>query len=1071
MKISCKKIIAGLLFGALAVNAAELGKWTCKLLPLPHEIKITGTTLLAAQDIFLGAVPGNDSQLQYAAEILRKYAHGTKARAKLSIRLALSNNPDALPDKLRKRLESVPNNDQAYVIHSTGKFPKNWNITVAGRTSRGVLYGVRTLAQLLAPKVSKEGGKLEVPCVEIVDWPDVRYRGLANFMGSYNKEKLLAWFGEMKLNIAETCDGGRIDGKGNPIVYGKKELADYGWRRGVSLTPHFSHPDAVAKSLAGALHNPKLSSLKPMFAKGKNGRQHANMLSFSNPLTQKYFSEWFMKIAEIYCRENHQFIIWLTEDSRTHHRCAEDMKICRKRGITPFQLEVETLLKSLVPVRKAFPGLRVWFMLTQATTRAKAEKDIIKMLPPGVGLIWYDGVLTYRTDRRAIIPKVLADFAASGKPLGETAQIQNDIRSTVPMSSPQFVRFRIRELYDKKGCMFLPFFAPTCMIVPLNMAATAEYCWNLNGRSVKDFATAYANCNGIANSELFGRWADAEGRASWLLAETGLFRYITRAPELNIRSCAPFKSNYGGMSKMNPVSSEDLDKAIKTSGKAVEFARKCGDRRAIAESNFTLAGLVALKTVKELFKLTHRQEKMTVPRKKASAKLLDQLDICANTITRALFNWNDFVLQSPMLMRHKPSGRFMSSVIAFHYTADAARELGRMLGFSDPFPEMRPLEIYRWRPADFKNSRARIEIDITGHIVKNGGEYLVTFDNVDYDREARVVVLISKVSAVAVFPDGKKRVIAVSPDAWGPYPRVPATSYYTAVRLKLPPLPKNAKIYVKVDFAALCSRRFPEDYSPENRHCAGIISLRRMWKQESFPAERKTVLTDMKNETSDSEFKNLRPVDTLQKEIAVSVLETPGAKAIAGALAENKDFKVKLIPALTDQALRQTRVLVVPQLSNTVLYNRPDNSRRLSAWVRNGGGIMLTHDAVGYRGHTVIFRNVGAGVSHPKGNKVRVAANHPVTAGLPMDSTFYPGFKFDQVVMEKGPAGKVLLRSEEPDKRAVLVAGEMGKGRIILNGMLTGFSGGFNSGGGREHKPSGEESVLLQNGVKWLAGK
>ena len=47
-------------------------------------------------------------------------------------------------------------------------------IVVAGRGAAGLFYGVQTLKQLLVGR----GKRLCVPCCEVVDWPDFRYRGV-----------------------------------------------------------------------------------------------------------------------------------------------------------------------------------------------------------------------------------------------------------------------------------------------------------------------------------------------------------------------------------------------------------------------------------------------------------------------------------------------------------------------------------------------------------------------------------------------------------------------------------------------------------------------------------------------------------------------------------------------------------------------------------------------------------------------------------------------------------------------------------------------------------------------------
>ncbi len=57
---------------------------------------------------------------------------------------------------------------EGYVVHVTPE-----RIVVAARTSAGIFYGVQTLKQLL--RANRSGAS--IPCVTIVDWPSLRYRG------------------------------------------------------------------------------------------------------------------------------------------------------------------------------------------------------------------------------------------------------------------------------------------------------------------------------------------------------------------------------------------------------------------------------------------------------------------------------------------------------------------------------------------------------------------------------------------------------------------------------------------------------------------------------------------------------------------------------------------------------------------------------------------------------------------------------------------------------------------------------------------------------------------------------
>lgn len=52
-------------------------------------------------------------------------------------------------------------------------------VTITGRDYNGLLYGIRTLMQLMPPEVySGKAVAVSLPCVEIADWPELGYRGV-----------------------------------------------------------------------------------------------------------------------------------------------------------------------------------------------------------------------------------------------------------------------------------------------------------------------------------------------------------------------------------------------------------------------------------------------------------------------------------------------------------------------------------------------------------------------------------------------------------------------------------------------------------------------------------------------------------------------------------------------------------------------------------------------------------------------------------------------------------------------------------------------------------------------------
>jgi hypothetical protein len=184
---------------------------------------------------------------------------------------------------------------------------------------------------------------------------------------------------------------------------------------------------------------------------------------------------------------------------------------------------------------------------------------------------------------------------------------------------------------------------------------------------------------------------------------------------------------------------------------------------------------------------------------------------------------------------------------------------------------------------------------------------------------------------------------------------------------------------------------------------------------------------------------------------------------------ERAGFRVFSLPRLDLPSLRQADVVVVPQLrGNALPFNQAIDDLR--GFVENGGGILFTHDAVGYRKHKAAFPEIGKGFLNPRSVEIldtlTIAAAHPVTAGFATGDTFVHAF-YDHVALETGPQGQVLM-TDQRDLPAV-IAGVHGKGRVILSGMLTGHAskerGGFAS---EDREPDGGELQFLLAAVRWL---
>jgi len=192
-----------------------------------------------------------------------------------------------------------------------------------------------------------------------------------------------------------------------------------------------------------------------------------------------------------------------------------------------------------------------------------------------------------------------------------------------------------------------------------------------------------------------------------------------------------------------------------------------------------------------------------------------------------------------------------------------------------------------------------------------------------------------------------------------------------------------------------------------------------------------------------------------------------GSKSIIKAL-EKSNFRVFSLPRLDLEALNHADVVIIPQCGSPKFFNQAEEDIR--KYVENGGGILLTHDAVGYREHKPIFTEIGKGITNPERDVVEIVKENEVTAGFKKGERFVPGFRYDHIIIEKGPLGEVVIEDEKND--AVVVIGKIGKGKVVLDGMLPGIFGGkTDSGGAGEKEPEGEELKLLINIVKWLGEK
>lgn len=214
-------------------------------------------------------------------------------------------------------------------------------------------------------------------------------------------------------------------------------------------------------------------------------------------------------------------------------------------------------------------------------------------------------------------------------------------------------------------------------------------------------------------------------------------------------------------------------------------------------------------------------------------------------------------------------------------------------------------------------------------------------------------------------------------------------------------------------------------------------------------------------------YRNTTNIPDTPSHVAI-FLESLGAEGIMNALSSNHEAMLPLCSQVVRDPLRHP-VLIIPEpnFNGTPLSNKSqryiynNRTEQLRDYVRNGGSLMITHLAVGLNKYgPPPFPEIGYGVSLETSNVVRIAINHDITTGMKMGDCFEHAYG-DHVVMKNEAQGTVICTDVEG--RPVMIVGRFGKGKVILNGMLTGCSAS------KENKaPEGIERQLLLNAVNWL---
>ncbi len=181
-------------------------------------------------------------------------------------------------------------------------------------------------------------------------------------------------------------------------------------------------------------------------------------------------------------------------------------------------------------------------------------------------------------------------------------------------------------------------------------------------------------------------------------------------------------------------------------------------------------------------------------------------------------------------------------------------------------------------------------------------------------------------------------------------------------------------------------------------------------------------------------------------------------------LRSEAQIRVRLLEKLSAESLNKIDVVTWPMGR---LSSNERERRLLREYVEAGGGLVLTRDpAYAFRDamrEKPPFPEVAGIMSrtwrYDRTMLRRVAdSDHPLGKALPRQLSMAP---YDHLILDPGPAGTILMLSEDAD--TVMVAGNLGKGHVVVMGHLPGC---------RKYSEKmtllPEERSLLTRCVKWV---
>lgn len=699
------------------VGREEAAQWTRWVIPLPREIAIANKTLVTAGQIAITVAPNATPLVRCAAaELAEALQQKTGARvavgekpntgAKLEILLGTCAKDGRMAGQAvpgAERLAGVSCPEQAYRIVPLG----DRRLALVGLRPEGVYYAAKTLKQLVSSTISSAGqGQAAIPLADVTDWPDLAERGL--WGGSANQD--IEWMADRKMNLVESHVALSVgpDGRGTAVVPDK--LIERAQRHAVNLVPIVTHLEQLPAVVFTRF--PQLKAVGDEKAWRRVGA--VTPVCFSQPKAQELLSDWLGCLARY--PEVTDVNVWLSENSVP---CE-----CEKcKPVNPFVLQTRLALAAWKAAQKVKPSLRLRILLTQGSY--KSNDQVLAAVPRDVGITYYDGGRTYDSSRNPMIYPLMEKFAAEGHWLGCYPQVTPSWRIVAPWSGPQFIKARMQEFVSKGLKCLCGYATPSNRFSEFNVTAAAEWSWNAQGRSERDFSLAWATRERLADPEKAADWAVTLGPVGWDVYGSQIpYRWVWgNAATGIVRPGKPPQLGKGIFTYF--PTKEHFDADLAACQRAMSLAE---DLRAPAliEETRTIRGFVRMaKGLYLLGEAVSAGKKMNADDRKQAAEALALVDQGGRDASRGLQAWGDAV--TGQTASTTGGSRYGDTVSCVERAMADIGDAAEALGIRDPNRPYRLRKIGEWKTEDFDSGASQTKTWEVTKYVTEPGRYRVEF--------------------------------------------------------------------------------------------------------------------------------------------------------------------------------------------------------------------------------------------------------------------------------------------------------------------------------------------------------